>query len=339
MKQRGLFLLFLVVSIYFLKKGNTPSETPILHISGIQMGMVYHISVVTPSPEENRSKILEIVQNVFAEVDTLYNNWNPNSEISRLNQWPAHLPFPLSQKLHAFLQKIDPLVRWSEGLFDPTIGPLKAFWIEALQRGTLPVEEEIEAMRPYIGWEKLLFQGKTVTKQDSRTQLDLGGVAKGFCVDLCTDVLLSSGFRDILVEWGGEIRGSGQHPSGRAWRVCIVPPPNFLEAKNLLEVEIIDTALATSGNYLQKWKAEGKWFTHILHPKTLQAVEITDQSISSSTLQAPDCLTADALSKIFLLFPDYSQAAFWLETHPDIPLKSWLMGNTLSFNSNTFNSN
>ena len=295
------------------------------------MGIPYQISVVTSFPEADQSRVVDIIQSVFEEVNTVYNNWNPHSEVSQFNAWPANLPFTLSPQLHFFLQKIDRLVHFSEGRFDPTIGPLKTLWLQALEKGRLPSEDAIEEMRPCLGWAKLRFEGRTISKMDARTQLDLGGVAKGFCVDLCIEALQTSGFQNLFVEWGGEVRCSGQHPSGRSWKAVIVPPPQFDHTGTAVEVELVNAALATSGNYLQQWEAMGRRFTHILDPRTLQPVEITDQSIASATLQATDCTTADALSKTLLLFPEEASAILWIEKHKEIPLKSWLLGSHLLF--------
>ncbi len=327
MKKGSFYVFCLFLIACFSRQGPVTSDMSILQITGIQMGIPYQISVVTPSPETDQQKVLDTIQSIFAEVHALYNNWNPDSEISRFNQWPANLSFTPSPKLQAFLQKINRLVHISEGRFDPTIGPLKALWLAALEKGQLPSPDTIEEMRPFLGWDKLRFAGNTISKIDTRTQLDLGGVAKGFCVDLCTEALQISGFHHLFVEWGGEIRCLGQHPSGRPWKVAIVPPPQSGNTSSFLEIELVNAALATSGNYLQQWEAEGRRFTHILDPRTLQAVEVTDQSIASATLQANDCFTADALCKILFLFPEQTAALSWLERCQDIPLKGWVQVN------------
>lgn len=335
MKKNIFYALCIILLGYGWKYASSASHMSILQMNGIQMGIPYQISVATSFPEADQSYVIDMIQSVFEEVDTLYNNWNPHSEISQFNTWPANLPFTPSPKLHLFLQKIDRLVRFSEGRFDPTIGPLKTLWLQALEKGMFPSQNAIEEIRPCLGWEKLRFEGKTISKLDARTQLDFGGVAKGFCVDLCIEALQAAGFQNLFVEWGGEVRCSGQHPSGRPWKVAIVPPPQFTHTSTAVEVELVDAALATSGNYLQQWEAMGRRFTHILDPRTLQPLEITDQSIASATLQATDCITADALSKTLLLFPEEASAIVWIETRKDFFLKCWLLGSHLLFTRST----
>lgn len=62
---------------------------------------------------------------------------------------------------------------------------------------------------------------------NSLTQLDLGGIAKGVALDRIGDALIAAGMQDWIMEWGGEIKSSGQHPDGRDWRICVLNPPRM----------------------------------------------------------------------------------------------------------------
>ncbi len=185
------------------------------------MTIDYRILIGDLLSEQQKQQIQQIIQHTFQEIDTIYNKWNPSSELSRLNALPANTPFALSPSLNQFLERIDRFVTLSGGRFDPTIEPLQHLWKEKLTDGQVPSEQEIAHLIPCIGWHTLHFQNGECFKEDGRTQLDLGGVAKGLCVDLIIERLAKAGHQQLYVEWGGEIRTKGTHPSGRPWQVYI----------------------------------------------------------------------------------------------------------------------
>ena len=58
-------------------------------------------------------------------------------------------------------------------------------------------------------------------------------------------------------------------------------------------LELVDTAVTTSGDYEQFFIKDGRRYAHIFNPKTGMPV---DSPVISVTVTAPDCLTADAIA-------------------------------------------
>ena len=129
-----------------------------------------------------------VITETFELVDQIFNNWNPDSEISRFNQLRAHVRMTISEELDHFLTLLIPLI----GLYDPAYGTPG-------------------------GWH---LEDGVLWKEHDETALDLGGSAKGHAVDLLVERLSAMGCKSIFVSWGGEIRVQGLHPSGRPWRVA-----------------------------------------------------------------------------------------------------------------------
>lgn len=282
------------------------------------MTIDYHISVGDRLSPQQKQRAQQIIHATFQEIDAIYNKWNPHSELNRLNQLPAHIPCSLSPQLYQFLQRLDVLVELSGGRFDPTIEPLQQLWKECLAQGKCPNQEEIEALRPCLGWNTIHFANGIFYKQDDRTQLDFGGVAKGLCVDLLIERLHQAGLNHLFVEWGGEIRALGLHPSQRPWHVYISQLGNTDPTQALAHVELFNQALATSGDYYQFWQVMTeagveKTYCHIFNPLTFAPLEVKPGSVASASLLALDCVTADALAKVLMLFDTVEQAQAWLE--------------------------
>ena len=67
----------------------------------------------------------------------------------------------------------------------------------------------------------------TIKKKHIDARLDLSGIAKGWAVDKLVEALPSP----CYVDWGGDIKVKGKHPSGRPWVVAVPEPPSLGELK------------------------------------------------------------------------------------------------------------
>jgi thiamine biosynthesis lipoprotein len=295
------------------------------------MTIDYHILIGHPLNLIERQRIQSIIDQTFAEVDVIYNKWNPSSEISKLNRLKTGESIRLSDSLFQFLTQLSELVALTNGRFDPTIEPLQQLWKSKLEKGLIPSAEELSSIKPCLGWDKIHFEDGFFIKDDNRTQLDFGGVAKGLCVDLLVERLNQAGFENVFVEWGGEIRASGIHPSRRPWNIYISHLDDPNPAHALAYVSLINQAIATSGDYFQYWTittedGNEKMYCHIFDPHTLSPVLVQPGSVASASLIADNCLTADSLAKVLMLFESKEKAEEWIEnlrqTHPR--LQFWM---------------
>lgn len=286
--------------------------------TGVAMTVPYRIVVGRAMNREEENLVEKTILETFQEVDRIYNKWNPHSEISIINRLPAATAHRLSHEMRAFLKRVDHLVQLSQNRFDPTVEPLQQLWKRHLERGDVPREEEIEALKPVIGWHTLRIEEGVLLKKEGGTQLDFGGVAKGYCVDLLVENLRALNLESLYVEWGGEIRTAGFHPEKRPWHVCIGCPSPQGSPYLIGECDLVESAIATSGDYFQYWQVQGAdgqaiCYCHIFNPKTLMPLEVKKGSVASASLLASDCLTADALAKVLMLFPSAEEAEEWAE--------------------------
>ena len=269
------------------------------------MTIDYCVQIGDPLSKEEKNTIEHLITTTFLEVHQIYNNWNPDSEISKLNALSAHQKVSLSKKLASLLAIVHHMVILTEGRFDPTIEPLQQLWKHSLRAGYTPPEEKLAELVPAIGWDKVHFEDAIFWKEHALTAIDLGGIAKGYAVDLLTERLIDHGFTSIYVEWGGEIRTAGTHPSGRPWKVGILGSD---------ALTLRDVAIATSGSYAQNWTIEGVFYTHIFDPHTGRPLQ--NASISSVSIIAPTCAEADSLATALMLFPSIESAQLWAQQLP-----------------------
>lgn len=324
-----LLFIFTAANITFTGCGPPSSQEP-TRFTGIAMTIPYRILIGERLDRKKSQRVQQIIDQVFQEVDETYNDWNPESELSKLNRLKAGEALQLSPLLAKLLKQAGDWVALTEGRFDPTVRPLVKLWQTKLESGIAPTDEEIKTLMPSIGWHNLSIQGTTFIKNHDETQLDLGGIAKGACVDQLVEELNTQGYPHVYVEWGGEIRTSGQHPGQRPWRVFISHLGNPDPSQAIEILELREQGIATSGDYHQQWNIKRggttACYTHIIDPRTGYPLAVTSSSISSVTVLAPSCCLADALATAAMLFDSPEECQAWLaKSRVSESVRFWLI--------------
>ncbi len=214
-------------------------------------------------------------QAVSARLRDLHNRINlfdPESEISRLNQTAADAPFPCSDELWALLGECRRAWRETEGAFDVSVGPLMRLWGIHRKRETLPTDGEIAAALDLVGLDRIVFDDERHTVHFPRPgmYLDFGGIAKGYALQLVLDLLRERDVSPVLVDLGGNIGGLGTPPGRDSFRIGIRNP--FATGETLGTVQLRDRSIATSGNYERQIVIQGRTIQHIVDPRTGQPV-------------------------------------------------------------------
>lgn len=303
--------------------------SPIATFDGTVMTMDYHILV--EGAQNDRQRVQEIINNTFHEIDLIYNKWNNESEITKINQLKAYEVIEISPELEDFFELTEVIVKLSEGRFDPTIEPLQQLWKNHLEMGTVPNSAEIAEVKPAVGWKNLHYGHRKFFKDHDRTSLDLGGIAKGYCVDLLVERIVAAGHSNVFVEWGGEIRAQGRYSAERPWKV-FVSRLNDVDPQNaIVQTDLYDQSIATSGDYVQNWSVRQKdsetIYFHIIDPQTARPLESTLSSVASATVIAPTCVLADALATVAMMHSSLEEASHWAEqiSKKDPNIKFWLV--------------
>ena len=119
--------------------------------------------------------------------------------------------------------------------------------------------------------------------------IDLGGVAKGYAVDRAVAALRDRGIEHALVGAGGDLYALGRSPAGEPWRIGIRSPDDSDGLVGTLQAE--NSAIATSGDYVQFFLYGGRRYHHLLDPTTGEPRRSAQRSV---TVRADSCMAADA---------------------------------------------
>jgi thiamine biosynthesis lipoprotein len=161
----------------------------------------------------------------------------------------------------------------------------------------MPTDKQLAQVRKIIGCEKLLLDANdfSVRFAIEGMKLDLGGIAKGFAVDLAVKEMKKSGTIGGLVAVGGEIGCFGATEKGEKWVLGIqnqqVQDTN--ENQNIIaKLYLTNANVSTSGGYRRFYQIGETRFSHIFNPLT----EKNAESLSSVTVISLNGAEADALA-------------------------------------------
>lgn len=154
--------------------------------------------------------------------------------------------------------------RHTQGLFDPTIGAVSRLW-EFYPGATPPDADSVRAALRKVGLEGYLAARRSGGASGCDYVLDIGGVAKGYALDLAAARIEALGFQAALLNAGGDIKILGEKPGGGLWRIAVRHPRARDTFLGCLEVGPV--AIATSGDYERSYMYAGKRYHHLLDPR------------------------------------------------------------------------
>ena len=249
--------------------------------------------------KEETEKAAKIVINQFNLINKHLNTFNKNSELSHLNATAFEKTFKCSPLLWDILKKCQTAYIISDGSFDVTAKPLMNLWGFYRKRPTptLPTKKEIKDVLTKVGFNKIILNNKekSVKFTVQGMAIDLGGIAKGFAVDLAVEKLLEQQIiKGGIINLGGNLRILPQTNTclnkNELIKIGITNP--FKSRKTCGFIKLTNNSVATSGDYERFVTINDKRYGHIMNPKTGKPVE----NIYGVTIITPSATDADWIS-------------------------------------------
>ena len=219
--------------------------------------------------------------------------FNPQSTVSKINRGESR---QVDKMFTDVFNLANDVYKLSGGTFDPTVAPLVNLWgFGHKSEPTNPDSTDVKYALAAVGMSKCRICDNELLRDDDRLEFDFSAIAKGYGVDCVAAMLHRNGATNYMVEIGGEIAVRGKNPIGRPWRIQIDAPTSNIPGDSALRtIELIDCAIATSGNYRNyRHNADGSTYGHTINPCTGYPVKT---STLSATVIAPTCVMADALA-------------------------------------------
>ena len=182
------------------------------------------------------------------------------------------------------------------GVFDPTALPLAKLWDYHSETPRVPTDREVEEAKAMGDWNIVERRKGGVFLPERGMSLDLGGIGKVYAVDRVFEQALAAGLKDVMVDFGRDGRVGGEAPQKGGWRVGLEHTHD--PGRCWTGLLLTDRGVTTSGDYLRGFTAGGRYYGHILDPRSGRPVENGCRAVS---VIAPTCTEAGILSTAVLV--------------------------------------
>lgn len=267
------FLLVVLTRLW--PRHDAPPEP--LALRGQTMGTTWSVKIFDEIAEP--SVLEKAIADEFQLAESFTSHWRTNSDISLFNATPSTNEMPVPWPVISLARRAREISQASSGAFDITVAPLVRLWGfgPGARRGQIPTPDQIAAVLPAVGSDKLQILDGVLRKTHPALEIDLSSIAKGWAIDQVAQMIEVRGYTNFLVEAGGELRARGR------WTIAIELPPRTCILTN--------ESIATSGTYRQNYQTNGIQYAHLIDPRTGRP--ITHNTVSVS-VRHRDCALADA---------------------------------------------
>lgn len=223
---------------------------------------------------------LDRAEHEVHRLESLLSRFRPDSQLSRLNRAKTLAVAPDVARVVALA--VDARER-TGGRFDPTV--LSAVAAAGYDRSFEQVPQNGPAPAAAVACGGKVRVDGTQIELAEDTELDLGGIGKGFAVERAACTLAAAG--PCLVNAGGDLS-----VRGGAW------PVGLETADGTITLELESGAIATSGRDRRRWRRAGEAQHHLIDPSTGAPAR---SDLLRVTVVASDAVEAEVWAKALFL--------------------------------------
>ncbi|MEA4831069.1 hypothetical protein SDC9_80577 [bioreactor metagenome] len=261
---------------------------------------------------DNTEALRDKLDGEAGRIELLFSKTDQNSELYKLNKAKVST----NQELLSLIRFSMDMRDSTNGYFDPLIGGVTALWDFKAENPSLPDNNSIQRALSESSFNNITLETNRIYLGES-TQIDLGGIAKGYTADSITEILKEFSAENALVSLGGNILAFGNN-SGKGYKIGIRDPSDTSSVACTLNCS--DTIISVSGGYERFFVLNGTTYHHIIDPFTGypaktdlgSAIVIAPLSIENAGASADALSTAlfamglDKAKEITASFADFS---------------------------------
>jgi thiamine biosynthesis lipoprotein len=256
------------------------------------MGTQAHVEFWLDDTENIKStskQMIFLVQEEMHRIDHAMSPYKEKSELSLVNNKAGIEPVVITRELFELLHESQKIAELSDGAFDITYASV-GYQYDYRQKKK-PSQASIENALTAIDYHAVILDREkyTVRFSSPAVKIDLGGIAKGYAVKRCLELLKVAGINHALVSAGGDTGLLGDR-RGRPWYVGIKHPR--AEEKTAVKLPLSNESISTSGDYERYFIEDGVRYHHIINPKTGDSA----RKVVSVSIIGKDSTYVDALS-------------------------------------------
>ena len=252
----------------------------------------------------DNSDVLNDAEKKINEIDKELRRGSQESEIYAVNN---NEETKLTDETAYIVETALNIGKKTRGAFDITIAPVMDLWGFYNQNFYVPTDDEIKNALKNVDYSKVSIKDNVISKP-KETQVDLGGIAKGYTSDTIIKLLKDEGVTSAIISLGGNVQTLGTKPDGNLWKVAIQDP--FDQNKYVGGVKVSDKAVITSGGYQRYFVKDGVTYEHIVDPKTGKPAT---RGLSSVTIVTDKGIEGDGLSTALFVMGLDKATEYWRE--------------------------
>ncbi|MBR7065016.1 MAG: FAD:protein FMN transferase [Treponema sp.] len=237
---------------------------------------------------------------LFQKIAQIENDFSVNiasSYISQINKAAGKEKVFVPKEVSFVLENALYFAKITDGVFDPTVGPLVTLWGINTEHARVPSSNEIERALKLVNYKNIDFEKNsdgsvTVKLLEEGMAIDLGGIVKGYVADSLVATLQRYKVKCAIIDLGGNIYAYGKKSDGSAWKIGIKNPASP-ESEVSAILRLKNSSVVTSGVYERFFEEAGMRYHHILDTRTGYPSE---SGVLSSTIVFESSMVCDALS-------------------------------------------
>ncbi|HNX24463.1 MAG TPA: FAD:protein FMN transferase [Spirochaetota bacterium] len=291
--KKTCFLIYLSAAVVTASVSGCGSNTS--KISRPLLGTI--VSITISGGPENAAEDFDAAFKEIENVQTAFNLYNPESEISRINKSAARHPVKVNNEVFTLIQRSLEVSVKTGGAFDITFASTGKLWDFSQENFTPPDDKTVKKLLPLISYKNVRLDSNASTVQflKSGTKIGLGGIAKGYATGRAISALKKRDIKNAIVACAGDIQVIGNN-NGKPWMTGIQDP----RGKGVIgAIEMQDgESVSTSGDYERFRIVNGRRYHHIINPATGYPA---DSGLISVTVFSSDPVLSDVYSTAFFV--------------------------------------
>ncbi|MDD5560143.1 FAD:protein FMN transferase [Candidatus Methylomirabilis sp.] len=228
------------------------------------MGTLLEITLYHQSPQKGKRVLARCFQEA-RRLEDIFSAYDDDSDLNRLNRYADLGPVEINQELRSVIEISLRLGSETEEVMDITVGPLNNLWKAAEEEGTTPSPASVADALSRTGIAKVQFlpDGR-VELGRSGMRLELGGIGKGYAVDLLTAILVQEGVTSAFINFGrSSLAAVGSPPERESWPVLLGSD----DGTPIGLAHLKDQHLSISSSFGRSFEIEGTRLGHLIDPR------------------------------------------------------------------------
>lgn len=289
---------FVILFILILSKSQQLYAQEKISISKQEylMGSVFQFTVVAVDTL-SAHKYIELAKNEVIRIENLISEWQPHTEVSRVNQNAGLQAVKVSKEVFDLTYRAINYSKLSDGAFDISTASMDHIWKFDGSMDALPDITSIQKSIKNVNYKNIILDSinSTIFLKNKGMKIGFGSIGKAYAADRCRSLLQELKVEGGIINASGDITTWGTQENGKPWVLGIYNP--FKKNKIGKTLKINQSAITTSGSYEKYVEFNGLRYSHIIDPKT----GYPSTGLTSVSIYGPSAEFANALSTAIMV--------------------------------------